>query len=87
MDVVMKLNTVDMTSRLASTKDVSKIVRAEVTRARAHTYMPEKVSISRPGVSDFDAGSGSGSGSSNKNDGNVDTPGSFDLLLQGSGGK
>ena len=85
MDVVMKLNTVDMTTRLASTKDVSKIVRAEVTRARSHAYMPEKVSISRPGMPGIE--SGSGSGSSNKDDDDIDSPGSFDLLLQGSGKK
>jgi len=84
LDVVYKLTNVDMTSRMASTTDVSKIERAEVTRARSHAYMPEKVAVSRPGVPEF----GNDAGTVVPEEGEIDTPGSFDLLLQGDeGGK
>lgn len=89
MDVVMRLQNVDMTSRMASKTDVSKITRAEVIRARSHTYMPEKVASSSTGFTGFNSpeipGSGSGDPAGVDED-NVDTPGSFDLLLQNDDG-
>ncbi|QEG20567.1 peptidylprolyl isomerase [Mariniblastus fucicola] len=85
MDVVLKLRNVDMTSRMASTTDVSKVIRAEVVRARSHTYMPEKIanssSVGGPGFTGSDSGLPGGT------DDDMDsTPGSFDLLLPGAGG-
>lgn len=80
MDVVLKLKNVDKTTSMASSEDVSRIIRAEVTRARSHTYMPEKLAITS-GVTSFD----SGEDSSISGEDAVDAPGSFDLLLQGNG--
>ena len=88
MDVVMKLKNIDLSGRLASTSNVSKIERVEVLRARAHPYMPEKIATN----SGF-PGPGGASGSDSRNtisdeDPDVETPGSFDLLLPGGeGGK
>jgi cyclophilin family peptidyl-prolyl cis-trans isomerase/predicted HTH domain antitoxin len=87
MDVVLKLKNIDLSGRMASSEAVSKIIRAEVVRARSHTYIPEKVAANE--VNRF-SGSGSKNGSNSRNpaaDDAVDTPGSFDLLLQGDEGK
>ena len=79
MDVVLKLKNVDKTTSMASSENVSKIIRAEVTRARDHTYMPEKLAVTS-GIAGFGTGDedpvSAGEG--------VDAPGSFDLLLQGN---
>jgi cyclophilin family peptidyl-prolyl cis-trans isomerase len=88
MDVVMKLKNVDLSGRMASAEAVSKIKRAEVVRARSHTYIPAKVAANE--VNRFSGGSKNGSGSKNPNstsDDAVDAPGAFDLLLQGDEGK
>ena len=94
MDVVMKLKNVDKTSSMASTTGVSKITRAEVIRARSHSYMPKKVEKmkgSMAGSGSRGSGSRDGSGSRNaatSDEDNTDTPSSFDLLLpKGSGSK
>ena len=89
MDVVMRLNSVDMTSRMASKTDVSRITRAEVIRARSHTYMPKKVESDSTGLTGFNSseipGANSGDPAGMDED-SVDTPGSFDLLLQNDDG-
>ncbi len=80
MDVVLKLKNVDLTGRLASSAAVSKITRAEVIRARSHTYVPEKVT-SMTGIPATPNGAQDPGPAA---DGKVeDAPGSFDLLLQG----
>ena len=70
MDVVLKLKTIDRTAGIASASNASKIIRAEVTKARDHAYMPEKTSMSSgfpsfstdttesDNVESFDSGSG-----------------------------
>ena len=89
MDVVMRLQNVDLTTRLASTTDVSRITRAEVIRARSHPYIPEKVASDTTGLPGFKSSEMGGSGSRDPamtDEDNVDTPGSFDLLLQNEDG-
>ena len=61
MDVVLKLKTIDRTAGIASASNASRIVRAEVTRARSHSYLPEKSSTT--GSSSRGSGSKAGSGS------------------------
>lgn len=91
MDVVLKLQIVDKTSSMASTTGVSKIIRAEVIRARSHTYMPKKIASSTTGIPGIDSPSMTGSGSrddATSDEDNGDVTGSFDLLLpKKSGGK
>jgi len=86
MDVVLKLQYVDKTSSMASTSGVSKITRAEVVRARSHTYMPKKVVQADSGFPGLNspAMSGSGTGDAGDEDG---ASGSFDLLLQNDDGR
>jgi cyclophilin family peptidyl-prolyl cis-trans isomerase/cell division protein FtsB len=88
MDVVMKLKNIDLSGRMASAEAVSKITRAEVVRARSHTYVPQKVAANE--VNRFSGGSKNGSSSKSPNstsDDAVDAPGAFDLLLRGDEGK
>ena len=90
MDVVMKLKNVDLSGRLSSAANVSKINRVVVQRTRSHPYVPTKLKsgFARP---DANIGSASkGSGSRNQDppaSEATDTPGSFALLIQGNGGK
>ncbi|MEM9413800.1 MAG: peptidylprolyl isomerase, partial [Planctomycetota bacterium] len=85
MDVVLKLQSIDLSGRLASVDNVSKIMKAEVLRARSHPYMPEKIANNS-----FLPGNTSGLGGNNAatqgTDSDVDAAGSFDLLLQGGDG-
>ena len=72
MDVVLKLNTIDRTAGIASASNASKIVRVEVTKARDHSYMPEKISTSSgfpsfsPSTTESDDVKNADSGSSTK---------------------
>jgi len=65
MDVVLKLHTIDRTAGIASASNASKIIRAEVTRARSHSYLPEKSSVSGSGLR---SGSGTKAGGSGSQD-------------------
>lgn len=88
MDVVLKLNNVDMTSSMASTAGVSKIIRAEVMRARSHTYMPEKITNNPAGFTSFNSPLSVGAGSGNsagRNEDGADRSDSFNLLLPSGG--
>ena len=94
MDVVMKLENVDKTSAMASSANVSKITRAEVIRARSHSYMPKKAENMKGSMAGSGSrGSGTRNGSGSRNDAtsdedNAETPNSFDLLVpSGSGSK
>jgi cyclophilin family peptidyl-prolyl cis-trans isomerase len=86
MDVVFKLKNIDLSGRQLLSADPSKILRAEIVRARSHPYMPEKLE-SNYGASGslFGAGAAGDSGKTGIDD-NSEDAGSFDLLLQGGGG-
>lgn len=81
MDVVMKLKNVDLSGRTSSTSNVSKIIRAEVLRSRSHPYVPEKIDK----VSSIGFQSGAANmlnGQQATGDGDIEAPGSFDLLIE-----
>lgn len=87
MDVVMKLKNVDLSGRTSTTADVSKIVRTEIVRKRAHPYVPEKIDLTgaAPTVGTGNPATGAlGSGSKSDSTAVVDddAAGSFDLLLE-----
>ena len=81
MDVVMKLKNVDLSGRLSSTANVSKIIRAEVLRSRSHAYVPEKIqqvsSIGFPTDT-----TNMKDAPQQKTETEIDAPGSFDLLIE-----
>lgn len=56
MDVVLKLHTIDRTAGVASASNASKIISAEVIKARAHSYLPEKIA-NGAGFPSFNTGS------------------------------
>ena len=76
MDVVLKLHTIDRTAGVASASNASKIISAEVIRARDHSYMPEKIA-NNSGFPSFNPGSGTqGSDSKSSDTNGSDTKGS-----------
>jgi cyclophilin family peptidyl-prolyl cis-trans isomerase len=84
MDVVMKLKNVDLSGRLSSTADVSKIVSAEVLRSRSHEYLPEKIASvsSAIGFPQDEASMKNGQNSADESNTDVEASGSFDMLIE-----